>query len=325
MRRSRTEHLFVVQPDGKRIELFTQAREPGELTTQDIFQVSPDGAFLAYAIDHTLHVRAADGSERTLDDYSHLMRFSPDGKSLAAMLGERVVVFDLASGKTRDLAKLGNVTQLEWMRDGLVASTSGRTNSLVELPLIGEHKQLHEASWIERFVVAPNGTHVVVFDRDDKGTHVIAFDAASPAATHELRVVSDAVTNAAMSLDGERIAFTTSLALFAGPSDAHPDAISERGDIQSLWFAHDGRLGYASPTSVTILEGRRSHRFDIDGPIEMLRFDPLTKRALVATSTHAWDAMGSGRIAAEPELLGVDHFAGGLVLWTGHVTVTHGW
>jgi hypothetical protein len=325
VRRSRTEHLFLVPTDGSRVELGAQSRDPGNLTTQDIFQVSPDGAFLAYAIDHTLHVRAADGSERTLDDYARLMRFSPDSKSLAAVLGERVVVFDLATGKTRDLAQLTNVTQLEWMRDGLVASRYGNTNSLVELPLAGERKTLHEAAWIERFVVAPTGTRVVVFDRDQAGSHVIAFDAATPTDTHELRVVSDPVTNAALSLDGQRLAFATSLALFTATGDARPEAVSDRNDIQSLWFAHDGRLGYASPTSATILDHGRAHRFDTEGPILMLRFDPLTQRALVATSTHAWDAMGSGRVAQEPELLGVDHFAGGLVLWTGHTTTSHSW
>jgi len=175
---------------------------------------------------------------------------------------------------------------------------------------------------VEKFVAA--ATRVVFFEWREDGTHVTSLDLAS-SATRELRVVKDEVTNAALSLDGSRLAFTTALAVYTSTGDARPETISDRSGVHSLWFAADGRLGYASSTSATILDGGRSHRFDVDGPIQMLRFDPLTKRALVATATHAWDAMGSGRIAAEPELLGVDHFAGGLVLWTGHTDTRYGW
>jgi len=333
VRRSRTEHLQIVQADGKHVEIATAQRSPGELTTQDVFQVSPDGAYLAYASEKVLHVRSADGNERTLADYlsRSLMRFSPDGKYLAAVLGEerpRVVLLDLATGQAQSLADFARVKQLEWMRDGVLASVSeNRKDLLVALSPTASPRTLRESNYLDRFVAAATGTRIVVFENEpsDSATHVIAFDAARPAETHELATVTDSITNAAASLDGQHVAFTTALALWTATGDQKAQAISDRGGIHSLWYAHDGRLGYATPTSATVLEGGRAHRFDTEGPILMLRFDPLSQRALVATSTHAWDAMGSGRIAQEPELLGVDHFAGGLVVWTGHVTVTHGW
>ena len=134
MRSLRTDQLTLVPGDGKPITLFTEEREPGELTTQDLFQVSPDGAYLAYAAHGSLHLRATDGSERTFDGYAGLMRFSPDAQYLAAVIRDRVVVLDLASGATRELATLPSVRQMEWLREALVVETPG---ALVELPLSG--------------------------------------------------------------------------------------------------------------------------------------------------------------------------------------------
>jgi hypothetical protein len=319
VRRSRIERLELVQADGTRVHLAFQERDPGELTTQDVFQVSPDGAHLAYAADNTLHVRAADGSERALTGYElhGLVRFSPDSKYLAAVLGQdeqRVVALDLATGEAHALAAFPRVRQLEWSHGGLVASVqdSGR-DELVALP---QRKTLF-AGDIDRFVAAATGTRIVVFHRNGAATQVLAFDAATPAVTHELAVVLDPITNAAASLDGGHVAFTTAVALFTATGDARADAISDRGNIHSLWFAHDGRLGYASPMSATILDHGHARRFDSEGQIAMLRFDPTSDSALVATPHGAWDAMTSQLIAKQEDLLGVDRFAGGLVLWTG--------
>jgi len=332
VRSSRTEQLTLVPAGGGApITLFRETRELGELTTQDIFQVSPDGAHLAYASTGSLHVRATDGSERTIFHYGarDLMRFSPDGKDLAVAAQGHVLLFELATGKTRELAAFSSVQQIEWFRDGVIAQVwdhDRQRGLLVELPRDGQPRELlsRAPNELDRFVAAATGTRVVAFirdyTRDNQTTRAVAFDTATPAGTYELGVVHDSITNAAASLDGERVAFSTSLAVFTATGNEHARAISDRSDIESLWFAHDGRLGYASPTSVTILDGRHAQRFDRDGPISMLRFDPVTSRALVAAPSQAWDVAAEPQRLVKPglgsELLGIDHFAGGYVLWT---------
>jgi hypothetical protein len=334
VRRSRAEQLALVPPGGgDPILLFAETREPGELATQDVFQVSPDGAYLAYAANGTLHIRATDGTERSLPDYARFahMRFSPDGADLAAVVGDpttgkgqRVILFALASGETRTLGAFTSVQQLEWTHDAVVVRAWDSTRQhevLTALPLEGEPAILLErpSGDIEQLIVA--GTRIVAFVRDTAATHVLSIDETAPAAPHELGIVPDEVTNAAASLDGQRVAFTTATALFAITGDEHPRTISDRGSIQSLWFAHDGRLGYASQTSVTILDGGGAHRFDREGPISMLRFAPTSSRALVATPAHAWDISPAKphRLASAPagrEIVGVDEFGGSLVVWT---------
>lgn len=336
VRRWRAEQLELVPADGGApIILFTEDREPGELTTQDVFQVSPDGAYIAYAANGALHIRATDGSERTLPDYARYahMRFSPDGAYLTAIVGEplgehpqRVILFDLASGATRELATFASAQSLEWMRDGVVVQAwdSARQHELlVALPLTGKQTILLErpSNDISRFVAAATGTRVVAFVSGATATRVLSFDAAAPAEPVELGVVHDPVTNAAASLDGDHIAFTTSAALFTITGSEHPRAISDRFFIHSLWFAHDGRLGYASTSSATILDSAGAHRFDSDGPISMLRFGPQSSRALVATTEHVWDVAAAKphRLATVPpdrQVLGVDQSSAGLVMWT---------
>ncbi len=343
VRRSRAEQLVLVPADGKPVvTLFTETRGRGELTTQDVFQVSPDGAFLAYAARGALRVRAAAGSERAIEHYDEhgLMRFSPDGKRLAAVVAaktsdgdHRLVVFDLADGTTRELAASKLVHQLEWIEGSLVVhgwDAARQQDVLVEHPLAGGRHLLLAGALLDRFVAAATGTRIVAFlgNRAGTATSIVAFDVAAPAATRELGVVHDPITNAAASLDGQRVAFTTALAVFTITGDARPQAISSRDHVHSLWFAHDGRLGYASETSATILDGKHAHRFDGDGPIRMLRFDPISQRALV-TATHAWDAAAAApqRLATPSDgrdLIGVDHFAGGLVVWSSRLVTQPG-
>jgi len=320
VRRWRAEQLTLITSDGTPVVLAAESREPGELATQDVFQVSGDGAYLAYAFGGALHVRGADGVERTVADYGQhsQMRFSPDGRRLAAVVGDErahIVVMDLESGDVHDVATLPQgVRQLEWTRDRLVALSA---NQLVAVPLDGAPKPLLVDYGIERF--AAGGDRVVVFDRQDQATHVLALDVTAPQDLHELTSVEDPVTNAALTLDGTRLAFTTQLAVFESTGDAKPTAISDRFGVHSLWFARDGRLGYASTESATVLVGARAQRFDSDGQIAMLRFDPRTNEMLVATQTHAWDS--DKRLASPPAghtLLGADRFAGGVVMWTSH-------
>jgi hypothetical protein len=318
VRRSRAEQLILVGDDGVPVVLAAEMRHPGEVATQDVFQVSADGAYLAYAFAGKLHVRAADAVERTIADYREgsQMRFSPDGTRLAAVVGAEhahVVVMDLATGDVHDAATLEtSIRQVEWTRDRLVALAG---SALVAVPLDGPPATLMVDYGIEK--VAAGGDRVVVFDRQDDGTHVLALGIDAPRDLRELRTVADSVTNAALTLDGERLAFTTPLAVFESAGDAPPAVISERAGVHSLWFSRDGRLGYASAASATVLDGAHPQRFDSDGTIAMLRFDRRSNEMLVATQTHAW---GAGKRLASPppgqSLLGVDRFAGGVVLWT---------
>ena len=289
MLRLRTDQLRLVRADGSSSVLFTETREPGEVTTQDIFQVSPDGAYLAYAADSSLHLRAADGTERTFDHYRGLMRFSPDARYLAAAIAGHVQLVDLVHGTTRDLATAPPLRQLEWVRDGLVVLTD---DSLIEMPLVGPPATLVDHAAIERFVTAGIGTRVVAFVRDPDTTRIVAVDGGT---RRELGTSHDPTTNAAASLDGKHVAFTTSQAVFAIDGDAAAQPVAPESYAHSLWYARDGRLGYATAWATTIA----GQRFPGAGGVNMLRFDPLTGDALVAQNDR----------------LGLDHFAGGYVEW----------
>ena len=331
MRRSRTESLVVIADDGTRRALFTQTRLPGALATQDVFQVSRDGSQLAYAVDGTLHVRASDGNERTIPGYrneyalpgypdSVHMRFSPDGKYLAATTEDhRLVVLEQETGALRELAAFSSAWQFEWSRDRLIAAGwDDRLHriALVAISLDGQVAQLTSFELFDRFVAAPDGTRVVVFVPARYATRVVAFDIDTPKQTHELGVVHE-ITNAAISADGTRIAYTTPMAVFEARGNARARSVSERTGVTSLWYSRDDQLGYASVASATVLAGKRERQFDGDGPIAMLRFDAVTGHALVATRAHAWDLATNQHLAIEGEdVLGVDRFAGGTVLWT---------
>jgi hypothetical protein len=269
--------------------LTAQDREPGEVTTQDIFQVSPDGAYLAYSVGSWIHLRAADGTERLIESYSGLMRFSPDAHYFAAVVGNSELrVIDLATGTARDLVAGSYITQFEWVREAVVAKTP---EALVELPLVGAPTTLLDHPDLDKFVAAGTGTRVVAFLREPGATRIVALDAG---ARHDLGVVHSSVTNAAATLDGKRVAFSTYDAVFAIEGDAAPRAIAPEANVHSLWFARDGRLGYASASAATI----GTQRFT-EGPIQMLRFDPLSASVLVATG----------------DTIGLDRFAGGYVVW----------
>lgn len=69
MRGSRTQYLTLVTPDGWRTELASDWDVPEGKATQDLFQVSPDGSFLAYSGGGSLHIRGADAGERLIGDY----------------------------------------------------------------------------------------------------------------------------------------------------------------------------------------------------------------------------------------------------------------
>jgi hypothetical protein len=288
VRRARTEQLMLVSSQGKSVTLFTVTRDPGELTTQDIFQVSPDGAYLAYAADGSLHLRTADGSERTFDGYTGLMRFSPDARYLAIVTGEHVRLVDLPSGATRELGTSSSIRQLEWLRDAVVVETS---DALLELPLAGPQTTLLEHASLERFVAAGTGTRVVAFVREPETTRILALDGGT---RRDLGTVDEPTTNAAATLDGTHVAFSTYAAVFTIDGDAGPELLARQPAVHSLWYARDGRLGYASYAVATI---GSQHAI---GDVHMLRFDPLTGDALVARGDR----------------LGLDHFAGGYVEWT---------
>ena len=288
MLRLRTDQLRLVRADGTSSILSTETREPGELTTQDIFQVSPDGAYLAYIANNALHLRAADGSERTFDDYRGLMRFSPDARDLAAAIAGHLQLVDLVYGTARELTTLP-MRQLEWRRGGLVVLT---TDSLIAVPLVGPQTIILDHASIERFVAAGTGTRVVAFVREPDVTRIVAFDGGRRA---ELGTSHDPTTNAAASLDGTHVAFTTYQAVFAIDRDAAPQPVAPESYVHSVWYARDGRLGYATAWATTI----GGQRFPSNAGVNMLRFDPLTGDGLVAQANR----------------LGLDHFAGGYVEW----------
>lgn len=220
---------MILASDGSPpVELFRESRGRGALTTRDIFQVSPDGAFLAYTKGGVIHIRSATGDERTLPTHegATLIRFSPDGKYVAALAGtrygehadERVVLMELASGTTHDVLAHTSAWQLEWAKDGLVAlaqDKDARSSKLVHVTPDGTEATLLDVPErsTPRFVASSDATRVVVFLHewgDKPTTRILALETTAPEQQRELATLRDVeVVNTDISPDGTRVAYTT--------------------------------------------------------------------------------------------------------------------
>ena len=337
VRRARSERLVLLpSAGGAPVELATAGRVAGSVDSQDELAVSPDGTYLAWTTtdDDRLHLRDADGHERTLARYGRKMRFSPDGKWLAAFTDvgrgdwHQLIVWDLATGRTRSLLAARSLGRFEWARGGIVIAQG---DELVYVPLAGDRRSLFKPAsgeQLHRFTASAASSRVAVVVETKRGLQVRALDVEQPGPVRELGTVPGTrVENAEQS--GDRVVLATTTGVYVVDGDTAPRELSGRRDIHSLWFAADGRLAYASPAGTTVLDGKRAHRLETREPIGMMRFDHTSARVLVAAGrdVRSWDPASDQQtvLASTQEgeqLLGADRYRGGVVLWTGHAGAT---
>jgi hypothetical protein len=335
VRRGRTERLLLVPSDGgATVELASAGRVAGAVDSQDELAASPDGKYLAWTMsgDDRLHLRDAEGHERSLARYAHKMRFSSDGRWLAAVTEvgrgdwQKLIAWELATGRIQPLLTADRVGRFEWARGGLVVA---QHDELLHASLAGGSRSLFKAAageHLQRFTAATTSSRVVVVVETERGLKVRSLELDHPDRIRELGSLPGArVDNAEQSPDGDRIVLATSRGLYVVDGDAAPRELSGKQDVHSLWFAPDGRLAYASPVGATVLDGKRTRRLESRDPIHMIRFEKGSARVLVASGrdVRAWDpATGQKPVLASApqgdQLLGVEGYQGGVVLWTGH-------
>jgi len=330
VRRVRIERLTVVTPDGATVELATAHRVGGALESQDEVAVSPDGSYLAWttAEDARLHLRDAKGKERILPRYAsgRRMRFSPDGKWLAAITEvghgdwHKLVAWELATGRISPLVDGEAIGRFEWRADGIIVALN---DELIQVSLTGARRTLLTGAHIQRFVAADGGREIVFVDTPHR-PEILAIDLEHPERVHKLGVVrGEQVAMAERSPDGSRVVFATKTGLYIIEGDHAPREISSRRDVHSLWFASDGRLAYASTAGATVIDGKHVRRNQT--PTRMLRFDKLSGQVMLASDGGellGWDPATNRKtlIAKTPKgepLLGAERYQGGVVLWTG--------
>ncbi len=333
VRRERTERLVLVAADGATTELAAAERVAGSVDSQDELAVSPDGAYLAWSTpeDDRLHLRDAAGHEQILPGYGRRMRFSPDGKWLAAITEvgrgdwHKLIVWELATGQIVALLVADELGRFEWARGGVVIA---KRDELVYVSLAGARRSLFAATGgerLERFTAAPAGNRIALFVQTARGLKLRSLDLEQPERIRELGTVrGDRIENAEPSPDGTRVVFATPAGLYAVDGNGAPSELSSRSDVHSLWFGPDGRLAYASITGTTVLDGKRARRNEPQDATRMMRFEKGSSRVLLAVGSElrAWDPATDQQTvlaSAQPgdDLLGGERYRGGVVLWVG--------
>src|SRR5258706_3814640 len=205
VRRVRTERLVLVAADGATTELATAERMVGAVDSQDELAVSPDGAYLAGTTpeDERLHLRDAAGHERILPRYGRKLRFSPDGKWLAAVIKvgrgdwHKLIVWELATGQIHPLLVDDQLGRFEWAPGGIVIA---QRDELVYVSVAGSRRSLFKPAateHLERFTAAPVGNRIALFVETERGLKLRSLDLERPERIRELGTVrGDRVDNA---------------------------------------------------------------------------------------------------------------------------------
>lgn len=306
-----------------------------EIFTQRLYLASPGGAYLAYAHGKSgaLHVRDRRGRERTIARvYGRDVRFSADERTLATVRspaggGVEVVIMDLATGKLRALGAIHEVTWLEWVADGVVAShvdPETRLPVITLYPLDGEPRVIADGIGLDkRFTTARRGSRVLYFV--EKRAYVVdtADAAAEPVLIGELPA---ALNNAEMAPDGSEAAIVTTSGLYrARGAELALELLSSDASVHTVWYSGDGsQLAYASPSEAVVLAGEARHAFAAaDYDLSAMRFRAGGDGLVLAVGRKAihWRPDTDARTVladagADRTMQGADVYDGGVVTWS---------
>lgn len=256
------------------------APPPGLAPSQRQLQVSPTGRHVAWRGQGVLHLRDLAGFTREIADFQgEDVRFSPDGRHLAVVLGSgpgaHLAVLDLEQGQDRDFGAVPYARWLEWTRKGVAVLHAGGAGQLVTLQtLAGPHWTLASVPPdVARLVAAGQGSRIAWFQSTDETSVAWQVDGDRPGEpARVLWSVQGHVQNAEMSPDGAELAVVTTQGLFVAQGGRAPERLDLAGDVRSLWYAQDGSLAWANPNHAMLRHGRTLHRLDVpDGDIATLR------------------------------------------------------
>lgn len=336
-RRVRDEALTLRRTGLPDIELF-RAREAiylHQYPTQGRFQVAPNAQAIAFTTPgkNELTLVRHDGTMMSFNGvYQDQFRISPDSQTLTVAR-----YFDNAFGMSRiDLRSkehvsrdaLRNAVWSEFCADGLVVLENNYVpgsveTSLVLLPWKGERSEIARIdSNANRFACAKAGRSVAYFPRG--AIWSIAEPGAKPALVAEMGMD---IKNAEMSPDGRSLIVLTArdaylfedgkLASTLGMPNAH-----------TVWFSRDGsQFVVATAHEAHWQRGNTVVKLKADdekSPIRTARFAPMSPWIMVARGAEAirWNPAQNESEAIAfadegQEMLGVDVFGGGVLIWTG--------
>jgi hypothetical protein len=348
VRRDRTYELALIAA-GAPTRLLTRMRFRGKtVPSQTVYRVAPGGRWLAFRESDRLRLLDAAAHEWELAPAFEDFRFSADGRWLAVATrtssddtgryderraGE--LVFVELGGKApvaRRRFALSGMQRIEWSAAGVVVHhvrlpQGGLVeDELMLVPLDGEPRSIYHGSF-DRFTSAARGARVLVFTSNQ----ILDFDLAHPDAPAKRSPGEYVIENVEMAADG-------SAALFVGWTRYGPSAAFLlgregpvrklfSGTVSSVWSADDGaRFVWRAADGVHL--GERD--FPVVQPAASLyaslpsvrfRRDAPGLIAVREKQVVAWDADGKNeKVLWQPkdpaaQLLGADHFAGGLVVW----------
>ena len=337
-RRVRDEVLSLSRTGLPDIELF-RARESiytSQHPTQGRFQVSPNAQAIAFTTpgQNTLSIVRRDGTLTSIDGvHQDQFRISPDGHALSVARyyagSYGVSRIDLRTMEHSSRAHLQSVGWSEYRADGLVAleykyTPSGTEVSLLLLQGNDQPRLLARVGGdVRRFACAKAGTSIAYFARGQ------IWSIPQPGATPiRLADLGEDIVNAEMAPDGQSLIVVTQ-------KDAY---LFEDGKLvgslgvphaHTVWFSRDGSQFVVANASMAYWQrGAKTAKFTADekSPLRTARFAPLSPWIMVARGQDAvrWnpeqdEAETIASVEGDQEMLGVDVFGGGVVLWTGTI------
>jgi len=335
-RRVRDEALTLRKSGSPDIELF-RARAMvylDQYPTQGRFQVAPNAQAMAFTTPgkNTLSIVRRDGTSTAFERvYREQFRMSPDGLTLAfaqydsGTLGMSHI--DLRTMQQGFRATLSAAVWSEFSPEGLLVieynyAPSSRENRLLLLTRNEEPRVVARLDdHVRRFTCAKAGTSVAYFSRGK------VFSVAQPGAEPVyLADLGEDVVNAEMSPDGQSLIVVTNTDAYLF-EDGKPARALGIPDAHTVWFSHDGsQFVVANARMAHWQRGARTAKLTADEntPLRSARFAPRSPWVMVARGQDAvrWNPEldESETIASvddNHEMLGVDVFGGGVVLWTG--------
>lgn len=334
-RRVRDEVLALHRTGSPDIELFraTESIYVGQYPTQGRFQVSPDAHVVAFTTpgQNTLSIVRRDGTLTSFDGVHHdQFRISPDAHTLSVARYDGTFGMSRIDLKSMQLTPWGSLTSATWSEfcaEGLLVleykfGSPRSENWLKLLPWNGEPRPIacvDDAA--RRFACAKAGSSIAYFVQDE-----VWLVPQLGAKAVRLAALGDKIVNAEMTPDGRSFIAVTK-------KDAY---LFEDGKLvggmnvpqaHTVWFSRDGsQCVLANAEKVRWRRGAK-HLTLIDfdgGPVRSARFAPGSPWIMVARGRDAirWnpeqqESVTVATASGGQEMLGVDVFGGGLVLWTG--------
>jgi dipeptidyl aminopeptidase/acylaminoacyl peptidase len=335
-RRVRDEALTLRRTGLPDIELFRQRESIylHEYPTQNRFQVAANASAIAFTTPEKNHLTIVrrDGTIATFDGiHHHQFRISPDGQMLAAARYDAGTYgmsrIDLHTMQQAARAQFQNVIWAEYCAEGLLVLgykyVPGNVESSITLwPSKEEPRTIAQVdAKVTRFACAKGGKNIAYFVRDQ------IWSVAEPGA-QAIRIaeLGHDIINAEMSPDGRSLIVLTAqdaclfedgkFVSFLGIPAAHTVWFS--GDGKQFVVANAHRAHWQRGEKTATLTG------DLKSPIRTARFAPMSPWIMVARGADAvrWnpeqdEAEVIASADAGQEMLGVDVFGGGVVIWTG--------